>query len=108
MSKLKDKFKTIQKTIILLVLLVLGLNASAQQVPGYEKVIRDITGVAWLLDSDWIPTEIRLSPMITEERNNSFSPTRHVIRSACNADREKYLVISLIKLPTIDIVVKLY
>ena len=34
------------------------------QIPGYAKIIWDIAGVAWLVNPDWIPTEIRLSPVI--------------------------------------------
>jgi inosine-uridine nucleoside N-ribohydrolase len=58
-----------------------------RQVPGFSKIVWDIAGVAWFINPNWIPTEIRTSPIITDNWTYSFSPKRHLIRSAYYAER---------------------
>lgn len=54
----------------------------------WTKVIWDIAPVAWLIDPQWVPTEIVHSPVITDQLTWSVDRTRHFIRSATFIDRD--------------------
>ena len=49
---------------------------------GYSKVIWDMTTVAWVVNQNWIPTQIIHSPVITEDYTYSINPNRHLMRVA--------------------------
>lgn len=54
----------------------------------WSKVIWDISAMAWLLDSRWIPSHIAPSPILNNEGRWSFDPSRHFTRVAVNANRD--------------------
>lgn len=55
----------------------------------WSKIIWDIATIAWLINSDWVNTNIIHSPIITDHATWSFDPGRHFIRSAQYMDRDK-------------------
>ncbi len=48
----------------------------------WSKVIWDISGVAWLLDGDWVPTDVVPSPILTDQLTWSVDRSRHFVRIA--------------------------
>jgi inosine-uridine nucleoside N-ribohydrolase len=54
----------------------------------WSKVIWDISTVAWLVNSDWIPTELVHSPVLTSEMTWSVDTSRHLVRVATHANRD--------------------
>ncbi|MBD3181410.1 nucleoside hydrolase [Candidatus Poribacteria bacterium] len=54
----------------------------------WSKVIWDISAIAWLINSRWIPSDIHPSPILTSEVTWSFDPKRHFIRIANDAKRD--------------------
>jgi inosine-uridine nucleoside N-ribohydrolase len=54
-----------------------------------SKVLWDMAVVAWLIDEAWVPTAVVHSPLLTEAGTWSHDPTRHLIREALWADRDK-------------------
>ncbi len=59
-----------------------------RQVPGFAKIIWDIGGVAWLINDEWVPSEIRESPILSGEGKYRYPSGRHYIRSAYYAERK--------------------
>ncbi|MFB5190712.1 nucleoside hydrolase [Alicyclobacillus fastidiosus] len=55
----------------------------------YSRVIWDISTIAYLINSDWVPTDVIHSPIITDECTWSFDNDRHFIRCANFVDRDK-------------------
>ena len=53
----------------------------------WAKVIWDIAGPAWLLDGNWVPTELVPSPILTDQCTWSVDRSRHFIRVAVGIDR---------------------
>ncbi len=56
---------------------------------GWSKVIWDITTIAWLIDPQWIPSNVVHSPILTDQVTWSFDDSRHFIRSANYVNRDK-------------------
>lgn len=54
----------------------------------YSKVIWDISAIAWLNNSDWVPSEIVPSPVLTDDMRWETSSGRHNIRVANNCHRD--------------------
>ncbi|MDA0836902.1 MAG: nucleoside hydrolase [Planctomycetota bacterium] len=54
----------------------------------WSKVIWDISTVAWLINSDWIPTVLTHSPILTDQITFSHDPSRHLMRVAIDANRD--------------------
>jgi len=54
----------------------------------WSKVIWDISAVAWLLNSQWVPSNIAPSPILTSDGTWSFDRSRHFIRVAIDARRD--------------------
>jgi inosine-uridine nucleoside N-ribohydrolase len=54
----------------------------------WSKVIWDISTIAWLLDSRWVPSHISPSPILTSQGTWSFDPFRHFTRVAVGANRD--------------------
>ena len=48
----------------------------------WAKEIWDISTIAWLIDSNWVPSAIIHSPILTDEFTWSADHSRHLIRSA--------------------------
>lgn len=47
-----------------------------------SKVIWDIATIAWLINPDWVPTDLVHSPVLTDQVTWSVDQSRHFIRSA--------------------------
>jgi inosine-uridine nucleoside N-ribohydrolase len=54
-----------------------------------SKVLWDMAVVAWLVDQAWVPTAVVHSPLLNDAGTWSHDPTRHLIREALWADRDK-------------------
>lgn len=46
----------------------------------WAKEIWDISAVAWLINSDWLPSELVHSPIVTDQKTYSLDHRRHFIR----------------------------
>jgi inosine-uridine nucleoside N-ribohydrolase len=57
--------------------------------PGRSKVIWDLSATAWVLNRDWVQTELTRSPILTSELTWSSGPQRHLIMSATQVDRDR-------------------
>jgi len=53
----------------------------------WAKVIWDISTVAWVLNSSWVPTVLTHSPILTEPGLYSHDQTRHFVREAIHCNR---------------------
>jgi len=54
----------------------------------WSKVIWDIATIAWLINPNWVPSNIVHSPILTENKTWSIDNSRHFIRSAYYMDRD--------------------
>ena len=55
----------------------------------YSKVIWDISSVAYLNNPDWVPTELRPSPILRDDVTWAREdPERHVVRQATDVNRD--------------------
>lgn len=54
----------------------------------WSKVIWDVTAVAWLVNSSWIPTNLLHSPVLTDQVTYSVDQSRHFIRMATSVNRD--------------------
>jgi len=54
----------------------------------WSKVIWDVTAVAWLVNSSWLPTNLEHSPVMTDQVTYSIDHTRHFIRMATSLNRD--------------------
>ncbi len=54
----------------------------------WSKVIWDVTAVAWLVNSSWIPTNLVHSPVLTDQVTYSVDQSRHFIRMAASVNRD--------------------
>ncbi len=54
----------------------------------WSKVIWDIACIGWCLDSEWVPTELIPSPILTEQLTWSVDHSRHPIRAATYVHRD--------------------
>ena len=54
----------------------------------HSKVLWDMTAVAWLVDSRWIPTKLIHSPIVTDQHTFSVDGTRHLMRAAYFINRD--------------------
>jgi inosine-uridine nucleoside N-ribohydrolase len=55
---------------------------------GWSKVIWDIATIAYLINDNWVPTELVDSPILTDEVTWSFNRSRHLIRYATFVHRD--------------------
>ncbi len=51
-------------------------------------VMWDIAAIAWLVNPQWVPTEITHSPILTDQMTWSFDRQRHFIRNATDVWRD--------------------
>ncbi|WP_241684838.1 nucleoside hydrolase [Cyclobacterium xiamenense] len=56
---------------------------------GWSKVIWDISAIAYVINPDWFTTEIRSSPLLTDQLTYSIDNTRHLYRVATYLNRDK-------------------
>lgn len=54
----------------------------------WSKVIWDVTAVAWLVNSSWIPTNLEHSPILTDQVTYSVDHSRHLISMAKTLNRD--------------------
>lgn len=54
----------------------------------WSKVIWDIVTIAWLINPDWVSTNIVHSPILTDQMTYSFDEGRHFIRIATSLNRD--------------------
>ena len=54
----------------------------------WSKVIWDISAIAWLLNSQWVPSHICPRPVLTSDGTWSFDRSRHFTRVAIDARRD--------------------
>jgi purine nucleosidase len=57
--------------------------------PGRSKVIWDLSATAWMLQRDWLQTELTSSPVLTSELTWSRDHRRHLIRVTTHVDRDQ-------------------
>jgi len=48
---------------------------------GWSKVLWDMTAVAWLVNDEWLPSDLVHSPIVTDNYTYSFDDSRHLIRT---------------------------
>ncbi|MHC4249541.1 MAG: nucleoside hydrolase [Planctomycetota bacterium] len=56
--------------------------------PGGSKVIWDISAIAWLINADWVRTDIVHAPVLTDGNTYSRDDSRHLMREARHVDRD--------------------
>ena len=49
---------------------------------GASSVIWDISTIAWLINADWVPTDLTHSPLLTDQVTWSVDRSRHLVRVA--------------------------
>lgn len=64
------------------------VKAYAPDLLGWSKVVWDMAAVGWLLNGDWVPTELVHSPIVTDQLTWSTDRSRHLIRSAFSVQRD--------------------
>ena len=47
----------------------------------WSKVLWDMTAVAWLINDQWLPSDLVHSPIVTDNYTFSFDKSRHLMRS---------------------------
>jgi inosine-uridine nucleoside N-ribohydrolase len=55
----------------------------------WSKVIWDISAIAYLINPEWVPTNLVHSPIITDQITWSKDQRRHLIKSAYHIDRDQ-------------------
>ncbi|MCY3575032.1 MAG: nucleoside hydrolase [Chloroflexi bacterium] len=53
-----------------------------------SSVIWDISTIAWLINADWLPSELRHSPVLTDQVTWSIDRSRHLVRVASFVQRD--------------------
>ena len=54
-----------------------------------SKVVWDISAVGWIRNSDWVPTVLTASPILTTDLTWSRDDSRHLIRIATDVIRDR-------------------
>jgi len=54
----------------------------------WSKEIWDVVAIAYLINSDWVPTNLVHSPILTDHMTWSVDQSRHLIRTAAYVDRD--------------------
>lgn len=55
---------------------------------GWSKVLWDMTAVAWLIQPNWLPSNLVHSPIVTDNYTLSFDSSRHMIRTVYHVRRD--------------------
>ncbi|MHC4470983.1 MAG: nucleoside hydrolase [Planctomycetota bacterium] len=56
--------------------------------PCRSKVIWDLSATAWIANPEWVATELKKSPILTDQLTYSEDPRRHFMRLAWHVDRD--------------------
>ncbi len=51
-------------------------------------VIWDVINIAWMLNPDWVPSQIMHSPILTDDLHWQHDPSRHLMREAVGINRD--------------------
>lgn len=54
----------------------------------WSKVLWDMTAVAWIINDNWLPSDLVHSPIVTDNYTFSFDNSRHLIRAVYFANRD--------------------
>lgn len=54
----------------------------------WSKVIWDIAAISWLINSEWVSTDLVHSPVLTDQKTWSTDHSRHLIRVATQVNRD--------------------
>ena len=65
-----------------------GDNAARADHFAWSKVIWDISGTAWLVNPNWVPTNVCHAPILTTEVTWSHRPSRHFMRVGTRVNRD--------------------
>ena len=56
---------------------------------GRTWIVWDLINIAWLLNPDWVPTEIVTAPILADDKRWYRSPSNpHIIREAFDVNRD--------------------
>jgi len=55
----------------------------------YSKVIWDVSAVAWLINPEWVSTNLVHSPIMTDQVTFSIDQSRHLMRMATSLNRDR-------------------
>ena len=55
----------------------------------WSKVIWDISAIAYVINPTWFTTEIRSTPILTDQQTYSFDNSRHLYRVATHLNRDR-------------------
>lgn len=55
---------------------------------GWSKVLWDMTAVAWLINDEWLPSNLVHTPIVTDNYTFSFDGSRHWMRSVYFVNRD--------------------
>jgi purine nucleosidase len=48
---------------------------------GWSKVLWDMTAIAWIINDEWLPSDVVHSPILTDNYTFSFDKSRHLMRA---------------------------
>lgn len=51
-------------------------------------VIWDVINIAWMLNPDWVPSQLTRSPILTDDLHWQHDPSRHLMREAVGINRD--------------------
>lgn len=54
----------------------------------WSKVLWDMTAIAWVVNSRWLPSDLVHSPTVTDNYTFSFDNSRHLIRAVKHVERD--------------------
>ena len=68
----------------------------------WSKVLWDMTAVAWVINPDWLPSNVVHAPIVTDQYTLSFDDSRHFIRYVYHVNRDPIFRDFFIKLDNWD------
>jgi purine nucleosidase len=66
----------------------------------YSKVIWDVSAIAWLINPEWVATNLVHSPVMTDQVTFSIDQSRHLMREATSLNRDRIFADLFKKLTT--------
>lgn len=67
---------------------MLGIDAATMQAQPHSWVIWDVICVAWLVNPDWVPSELVRTPRLGDDRRWQADAGRHLMREAHGVQRD--------------------
>ena len=65
------------------------VSRATNDIKAGSRIIWDISTIAWLINPEWLPGNVVHSPIVTEDYTWSKDKSRHFIRCAAYANRDK-------------------